>query len=145
MTTDRRRLIELAAAAPLALTLAPVQEARAQAAPPAPAEAPPPTAAAGSFLLTVFLRHDESKPLDEINRHLRDTGYYKRFPPPGIAVVSWYVMMGVGQVVTLRVPAERLREVNRALEETAWGGFRTEFYPTYDYRDLAVAERARNS
>jgi hypothetical protein len=35
-------------------------------------------------------------------------------------------MMGIGQVVTLRVPAERLREFNRAIEETAWGGFRTE-------------------
>jgi len=36
-------------------------------------------------------------------------------------MVSWYVMMGIGQVVTLRVPAERLREVNRAIEQTAWG------------------------
>jgi len=55
----------------------------------------------------------------------------------------WYVMMGIGQVVTLRIPAERLREVNRALEETAWGGYRTEFYPTYDYK--AVAEQQRRS
>jgi hypothetical protein len=52
-------------------------------------------------------------------------------------------MMGIGQVVTLRVPAERLREVNRALEETAWGGYRTEFYPTYDYK--AVAEQQRRA
>jgi hypothetical protein len=62
----------------------------------------------------------------------------RRFHPPGIEVVTWYVMMGIGQVVTLRVPAERLREVNRAIEQTAWGGFRTEFYPTYDLK--AVAE-----
>jgi len=34
-------------------------------------------------------------------------------------------MMGIGQVVTLRVPAERRREVNRAIKETAWGGDRT--------------------
>ena len=65
--------------------------------------------------------------------------FYKAFPPPGIEVVSWYVMMGIGQVVTLRVPAERLREVNRAIEQTAWGGYRTEFYPTYDFK--AVAEQ----
>lgn len=45
-------------------------------------------------------------------------------------------MMGVGQVVTLRVPAERLRDVNRIIEGAAWGGYRTEFYPTYDYRAL---------
>ena len=50
-------------------------------------------------------------------------------------------MMGIGQVVTLRVPADKLREVNRAIENTAWGGYRTEFYPTYDYK--AVAEQMR--
>jgi hypothetical protein len=56
-----------------------------------------------------------------------------------VQVVSWYVVMGIGQVVTLRVPAEKLREVNRIIEDTAWGGYRTEFYPTYDYK--AVAEQ----
>ena len=50
--------------------------------------------------------------------------------------------MGIGQVVTLRVPASRLREVNRAIEPTAWGGYRTEFYPTYDYKALAQQMRA---
>lgn len=80
----------------------------------------------GTFLLTIFLKHDQSKPLEQINGQLREQGFYKAFPPPGIEVVTWYVMMGIGQVVTLRVPAERLREVNRAIEQTAWGGFRTE-------------------
>jgi hypothetical protein len=47
-------------------------------------------------------------------------------------------MISIGQVVTLRVPAERLREVNRAIEQTCLGAFRTEFYPTYDLK--AVAE-----
>src|SRR5262245_51474939 len=84
-------------------------------------------ASKGSFLLTIFLRHDQSKTLDQINEHLKASGYYQKFPPDGIEVVSWYVMMGVGQGVTLRVPTERLREVNRAIEESAWGGFRTEF------------------
>jgi hypothetical protein len=93
----------------------------------------------GTFLLTIFLKHDQSKPLEQINAELRQQGFYKAFPPPGIEVVSWYVMMGIGQVVTLRVPAERLREVNRAIETTAWGGYRTELYPTYDLK--AVAEQ----
>jgi len=96
----------------------------------------------GTFLLTIFLRHDQSKPLEQINAELARQGFYKAFPPPGIEVVTWYVMMGIGQVVTLRVPAERLREVNRAIEETAWGGHRTEFYPTYDLK--AVAEDLHN-
>ena len=96
-----------------------------------------------AMLLTIFLRHDQSKTLDEINAHLRQAGYYEKFPPQGIEVVSWYVMMGIGQVVTLRVPAERLREVNRAIEQSAWGGYRTEFYPTYDYKPIAEAERQK--
>lgn len=86
-----------------------------------------------AFLLTVFLRHDESKTLEQINHHRHDTGYHEQFTPQGVEVVSWYVVMGIGQVVTLRVLAEKLREVNRALEESAWGGYRTELYPTYDY------------
>ncbi|HEY1999185.1 hypothetical protein [Paraburkholderia sp.] len=97
-----------------------------------------------TFLLTIFLRHDESKPLPKINDELRAQGFFKAFPPPGIEVVSWYVMMGIGQVVTLRVPASRLREVNRAIENTAWGGYRTEFYPTYDYKAAAQQMRETN-
>ena len=112
----------------------------------APSASPIPNAESdkGSILLTVFLRHDQSKPLDQINSELRQQGYYKSFPPAGIEVVSWYVMMGIGQVITLRVPAERLREVNVALEKTAWGGYRTEFYPTYDYKAIGEAEHAKN-
>jgi hypothetical protein len=56
---------------------------------------------------------------------------------PTAEVVSWYVMMGIGQVVTLRLPASELREVNRAIENTASGSYRTEFYPTYDYKPIA--------
>ena len=37
----------------------------------------------------------------------------------GVEVVSRHVMMGAGHVVALRLPASRLREVNRILENTA--------------------------
>jgi hypothetical protein len=89
-----------------------------------------------AILLTIFLRHDQSKALDEINDHLKKTGWYDKFPPPGVEIVSWYVMMGIGQVVTLRVPPDKLREVNRIIETGAWGGYHTEFYPTYDYKPV---------
>jgi hypothetical protein len=108
---------------------------------PGSARAEPSSDTPQDFLLTVFLRHDESKTLDEINEHLKQTGFFRQFPPPGIDVVSWYVMMGIGQVVTLKVPPDRLRELNRVLERTAWGGFHTEFYPTYDYRQGAAEVR----
>jgi len=97
----------------------------------------------GTFLLTIFLKHDQSRPLGKINEQLKEQGFFQAFPPPGVEVVSWYVMMGIGQVVTLRVPAARLREVNRTIENTAWGGYRTEFYPTYDFKAIAEQMRAQ--
>ena len=111
---------------------------------PAPAPAPAPTenaapTADNAVLLTIFLKHDQSRPLGELNAQLEKQGFYKAFPPAGIEVVSWYVMMGIGQVVTLRLPASRLRVVNRIFETTAWGSYRTEFYPTYDYKAVGIA------
>ena len=97
--------------------------------------------AQGLSMLTIFLKHDQSRPLEELNAKLAQQHYAETFLPKGVEIVSWYVMMGIGQVVTLRFPAERLREVNRAIERTAWGPYRTEFYPTYDYRPTALAER----
>ena len=98
-----------------------------------------------TMMLTIFLKHDQSRPLAEINAQLEQTAFWKRFPPEGIEVVSWYVMMGIGQVVTLRLPAGRLREVNLAIEQSAWGGFRTEFYPTYDFRPVWDGIKARQA
>jgi hypothetical protein len=105
---------------------------------PAPGENAAPTPD-NAILLTIFLKHDQSRPLGELNAQLERQGFYKAFPPPGVEVVSWYVMMGIGQVVTLRLPASRLREVNRIFETTAWGSYRTEFYPTYDYKQVGIA------
>ncbi len=104
---------------------------------------PEKTPAKDVILLTIFLRHDQSKTLEEIQAQLRQNGFYRNFPPPGVEVVSWNVMMGLGQVVTLRLPAARLREVNLAIERGAWGAFRTEFYVTYDYRHIWETTRRK--
>jgi hypothetical protein len=93
-----------------------------------------------AVMITIFLKHDESRPLSELQSQLDKQGFYKAFPPEGIEVVSWYVMMGIGQVVTLRLPASRLREVNRIIENTAWGAYRTEFYPTYDFKAVGIGQ-----
>src|SRR5215831_20288426 len=87
----------------------------------------------GKIMLTVFLRHDQSKTLDEINAHLDRTGFRKNFPPDGVEIVSYNIVMGVGHIITLRFPPDKLREVNVAFEKGVWGAFRTEFYPSYDY------------
>jgi hypothetical protein len=104
---------------------------------PAPNAAP---TADNAVMLTIFLKHDQSRPVSELNAQLEKQGYYKAFPPEGTEVVSWYVMMGIGQVVTLRLPASRLREVNRIIENSAWGSYHTEFYPTYDYKADGIAK-----
>lgn len=98
-----------------------------------------------AILLTVFFRHDQTKTLDEIQAHLKRTGFEKNFPPAGVEVVSYYVMMGIGQVVVLRVPPEKLREVNVMIERGAWGAYRTEFFPTYDYKPIWEANRAKEA
>lgn len=116
----------------------------------APAQSPAPSTtapaastASGSILLTVFLKHDQSKTLEEIQAHVEKTGFRKTFPPEGTEVVGWYVMMGIGQVVILRVPPDKLRAVNLAIERGAWGAYRSEFYATYDYLPIFKEQREK--
>jgi hypothetical protein len=126
-----RRLASAGIAAAAACSALLVARASAQPTPP-----PAPT-----MLLTIFLRHDQSRPLPELNAQLEKNGWREKFPPAGTEVVSWYVMMGVGQVVTLRLPPEKLREVNLAVENAGWGAYRSEFYPTYDFRPVWEEQR----
>jgi hypothetical protein len=58
-----------------------------------------------------------------------------------VEIVSWYVAMGFGQIVTLRLAASKLAEVNVELERSAWGVFRTECFPAYDF--VPVRERIK--
>jgi len=85
---------------------------------PALAQAPA-TSPADYVLVTVVLKHDQSKNLDEIGKIQEE------------------------QVVTLRVPPARLREINRSIELAAWKAFRTEIYATYDFKEAAKAQRER--
>lgn len=94
-----------------------------------------------AVMLTVLLKHDQSRPLSELKAQLAKQAFHKVFPPAGVEVVSWNVTMGIGQIVVLRLPASRLVEVNLAIERTAWGAYTTEFYPTYDFRPIAQAEQ----
>ena len=75
-------------------------------------------------LLTVLLHHDQSKTLDEIMAHLRKTGFYRDFPPDGSDLVSWVVAMSYGFIITVRVEPDKVRSLNRYMEQKAWGAFR---------------------
>jgi len=106
-----------------------------------PAAAPSP-----NILLTVLLKHDQSNNLDAVQTKLKEADWWERFPPEGVKVVSWTVAMGFGQIVTLDVPAHLLPLVNVELERSAWGVFRTECFPTYDFVPVRerIRERVRN-
>ena len=91
------------------------------------------------LLVTVILHHDQSKNLDEILAHAQKTGFYRDFPPQGSELVSWVVAMSYGFIIQLRVEPDALRDLNIFFEKKAWGAFRYEVYPTYDF--TAVAEK----
>jgi hypothetical protein len=40
------------------------------------------------------------KNLKEINGTIKKNGYFDQFPSKGVEVVSWYVAMGIGQIIT---------------------------------------------
>jgi hypothetical protein len=90
------------------------------------------------ILLTVLLHHDQSKTLDEIMAHTKETGFYRDFPPEGTELVSWVVAMSHGFIITLRVEPGALRSVNRFMEQKAWGAFRYEVFPSYDFSPIAA-------
>lgn len=123
-------LLAMAGAAPVS-----AQQPASTAPPIAPSTGDP------TMMMTVFMRHDQSKNLKEINDTIHKQGYFDQFPPAGVEVVSWYVVMGIGQIVTLRFPPEKLREINVVLENTMWGPYRTDFYPTYDFKTVYEQQR----
>ncbi|GGF23154.1 hypothetical protein [Hymenobacter cavernae] len=90
-------------------------------------------AASDSVMITIFLRHQQDKSLKQLQEIQEKNNFWGMFPPKETRVVSWYVLMGIGQVVTLRVAPKDVRTLNLAIENGAWGAFNTEFYPTYDY------------
>ena len=89
-------------------------------------------------LLTVLLHHDQSKPLDEIMAHLKKTGFYRDFPPEGSELVSWVVAMSFGFIIQLRVEPDKVRALNRYMEQKAWGAFRYQVFPAYDFAPIAA-------
>ncbi|MFT3784386.1 MAG: hypothetical protein QM790_20440 [Nibricoccus sp.] len=106
---------------------------------PAPSVATP----SDYVLLHFILKQDQSRNLAEIQQIMKEQKFWAEFPPEGIQVESWYVVMGLGQVVTLRVPPARVREVNLAVERAAWKIFRAEVYPAYDLKKVAEANREK--
>ncbi|WP_232834978.1 hypothetical protein [Pleomorphovibrio marinus] len=97
-----------------------------------PAQQAEPHSEGDSIMITVMMKHHQDKNIDELREIREKNRFLELFPPESAKVVSWYVMMGIGQVVTVKIPASELRNLNIAVERGVWGAFSTEFYPTYD-------------
>ena len=97
------------------------------------------------FLVTVILHHDQSKTLDDILSHVKSTGFYRDFPPEGSELVSWTVAMSYGFIIHLRTAPGALRNLNLFFEKKAWGAFRYEIYPSYDFEPIAKKLKADHS
>lgn len=95
-------------------------------------------------MLTIILNHDQSKTLDEIMAHLKKTGFYRDFPPEGTELISWVVAMSYGFIIQVRVEAEKIRILNRFIEQKAWGAFRYQVYPSYDFIPIAAQLKKEN-
>ena len=103
-------------------------------------------AASSTMLLTIVMKHHPGLTLDDVQSRMKASGWWESFPPEGTHIVSWTVAMGMGQILTLELPPEKLPLVNLELERRAWGVFSTECYPTYDFVPVRerIRERVRN-
>ncbi|ARD44849.1 hypothetical protein [Colwellia sp. PAMC 21821] len=97
------------------------------------------------ILVTVVLKHQQDKSLSELQKKMDENRFWQSFPPKGMEIDSWYVMMGLGQVITLKVAPKDLRTLNLAIEKSAWGIFETDIYPTYEFKGIAQSIKAKKA
>ena len=45
--------------------------------------------------------------------------------------------MSFGFIIQVKVEPSKVRNLNRFMEQKAWGAFRYEVYPAYDFRPIA--------
>lgn len=98
-----------------------------------------------TILLTLILHHDQTKTFAAIKQQEKDTNFAKLFPPPGVEIVSWNIVMGVGQEIVLRLPPDKLRELLGVIERCTYGVYKSEWYITYDYKQIWEANKAKDA
>jgi len=95
-----------------------------------------------SIMITIMMKHHQDKNIEQLREIRNKNGFLENFPPKSARVISWYVMMGIGQVVTVKIPASERRALNMSVEQSVWGAFSTEFYPTYDLHPVMKEKKA---
>jgi len=98
-----------------------------------------------TMLLTIFLKHDQTKNLEEIQSNLTKNRFYDTFPPAGTSVVEWNVVMGIGQILVLELPVAKLDEVKKKLIQTTANGFSTDTFVSENLYPQIVERLANRS
>src|SRR5205823_5891859 len=57
---------------------------------------------------------------------------------PDALPLAQVVAMSFGFVINLKVEADKVRSVNRYMEQKAWGAFRYQVFPSYDFAPIAA-------
>lgn len=63
----------------------------------------------------------------------KPSAFYKK--PLNLALIL-LILMGIGQVVTVKILTSKLCDLNLTIDNSSRGAFNTEFYPTYDYMPI---------
>lgn len=94
------------------------------------------------ILITIVLKHQQSRNLTELQEKMDTQQFWQSFPPEFAEIDSWYVVMGLGQVITLNIHPKDLRKLNLVIEKAAWGMFDTNIYPAYEFESIAKKIKA---
>jgi hypothetical protein len=92
-----------------------------------------PDSTSDSVLVTIVLKYQQDKSFAELRRRLEAQGFWDVFPPKEARVVSWNVALGLGHLVTLKMPAEVVRTLYLSISNGAWGAFNSEVFLSYEY------------
>jgi hypothetical protein len=93
-------------------------------------------------LLTILLKHDQTKNLAEIQECLTRNTFYDIFPPMGTTVVDWHVVMGIGMMLVIESPQSMVGKVKNALARASVGAYTTDVMVTYNKYPKVVQQLA---
>lgn len=89
-----------------------------------------------SVLVTIVLKYQQDKNFPELRRILEAQGFWDLFPLAESRVISWNIALGLGHIVTLKMPSGSVRRLNLAIQNGAWGAFNSEVYLSYEYMPI---------
>jgi hypothetical protein len=84
-----------------------------------------------SSLLTLIIHEELSKEKALIPMLSKDK-LRSKFERYGAEIISWRVALGLGEIITVRVPAGELRTVHRDVAALQSGSLQIGYYPTYE-------------